>query len=78
MQHNIEHQRQGENNNQYAYDLYAVADVANFIPSTVSLNVVKAPLTYSLDKQECTSVRTTFHNEKALQTARIELEDDVA
>ena len=43
MQHNIENTGQGELNKQSAYGLRACTDVANSIPSTVSLNVVKDP-----------------------------------
>ena len=43
MQHNIEHKGEGDYNNQSAYDLRTCTDVANFIPSTVSVNVVKDP-----------------------------------
>ena len=91
MQHNIEHKGQGELSKQSSYGLCACTDVANFIPSTVSLNVVNDPshihwtnkrarayrqqspwlwsktLTYTLDKQACTSAHTTFHDEKARQ-----------
>ena len=43
MQHNIEHKGEWDYNNQSAYDLRTCTDVANFIPSTVSVNVVKDP-----------------------------------
>ena len=43
MRHNIEHKGQGEHDNQSAYELCSCTDVANFIPSTVSLIVVKDP-----------------------------------
>ena len=41
LQHNIEHKGQGEHNHQSASYLRTCTDVANMIPSTVSLNVVK-------------------------------------
>ena len=41
MPHNIEHKGEGDYNKQSAYSLCACADVATFIPSTVSLNEVK-------------------------------------
>ena len=43
MQRNIEHKGEGDYNNHSACDLRTCTDVANFIPSTVSVNWVKDP-----------------------------------
>ena len=43
MQHNIELNGHGGHNNKSAYGVRACTGVANFIPSTVSLQVVKDP-----------------------------------
>ena len=43
VQHNIEHLGQGEHQNQSAYKCCTCTVVANFLPSTISFNVVKDP-----------------------------------
>ena len=43
LQPNIEHKGQGEHTTHTAHGVRTCADVANFLPSTVSLNVLKDP-----------------------------------
>ena len=60
MQHNIEHKGQGEHNKWAAYGFCACTDVANFIPSTVSLNVVKDSDICIWKKCMCVRVRVWY------------------